>query len=101
MTNPEQKEGEVLYATKRLLDSVWTLAYQLTGKNEIKVLTYDRENPIGYEREKELPRVRMEEETGRILTAVYFRPYIQFEDGPVKEGPQHRVINPKNVFDYR
>ena len=56
----------IKHATKRLIDSVWTLSYSESPEG-ITIHTYDRENDIGYEQENSLPRCRLIEDKQRMV----------------------------------
>tara|TARA_R110001583_G_scaffold52147_6_gene162186 strand:+ start:650 stop:1456 length:807 start_codon:yes stop_codon:yes gene_type:complete len=88
------------YATKRLIDSVWTMGYEI--KDDMAVIhSYDRENPIGYEQEKSLPQVSVKESAGRIVTSVVINEnYDPFRMDHSKGGKEYVVANPKFVFSY-
>ncbi len=100
-------DQKIIYGTKRLIDLVWTLAFRVVDeeKKEIEIISYDRENPIGYEQEKKLPRIELIEEGGRnrIVVGVYLKAYEPFcywaseKDHDI----QYKVVNPKFVFDYK
>ena len=81
----------ILHATKRLLDSVWTLAFIAHEDGTTTILRYDRENEIGYEQERELPRVQLTEDADRNVTAITL-------DGHDVSIP---VRNIGNVFAYK
>ena len=86
--------NEIKYATKRLLDSVWTLAYKEVGA-DIEIVSYDRENSIGYAQENYLPTVRLVEGEGRVVQGA--------EILPVKslKTRYFLVANPQFVFSYK
>jgi len=87
-------------ATNRLLDSVWTLEYQELNTGEIEIISYSRDNPYGYDREREVPMVRLvEEDPNRTVKAVRFAEYEQF-GRCTKWGESIPVANPKPVFQY-
>lgn len=93
--------SEVKYAVNRLINSVWTLSYTENPDNTITILTYDRENEIGYEREAELPRCRLSEADGRVVIAATITdvPCMSYD---WKETPktEKAVSNSKHVFSY-
>lgn len=94
-------ETEIKYATERLINSVWTLAYTQVSDNEISILSYGRENKIGYSKETEFPRLGMITTNDRTVIAVRFIPYNPFKCWCDKnEGVEFKVINPKHIFDY-
>lgn len=87
------------YATKRLIDSVWTMAYEMKD-NQVVIHSYDRDNPIGYDKEKELPQFEMIEGDKRVVTGVIIaEEYQQFRRG-IDDGVEYTVANPKYVFSY-
>ena len=81
----------ILHATKRLLDSVWTLAFIAHEDGTATILRYDRENGIGYDQERELPRVQLTEDADRNVTAITL-------DGHDVSIP---VRNIEHVFAYK
>jgi hypothetical protein len=87
------------YATRRLLDSVWTLAYEVVD-GEIVIDEHSRDLDIGYEKEHELPQYRLLEDDYRIVEAVCFRQYTSEMLGLASYGDFIDVSNPKYVFDY-
>jgi hypothetical protein len=91
------------YATQRLIDSVWTVSYRIVdeAKSEIEILSYDRDNPIGYEQEKTLNRGGLVESEGRIVTELIIEPYEPFKSWINGSGTKYTVINPKHIFDYK
>jgi hypothetical protein len=88
----------MLYATNRLIDSVWTLGYEVKG-NSIEIHSYNRESKIGYEQEKELPQVLLIEDENRIVKSVKFRDYEPFNYGKGFDEVRN-VSNPEYVFSY-
>ena len=94
---------ETLLATQRLIDSVWTVEYQIVGEGKVKILSYTRENPEGYKRERELPRFsKTENADGRIFTHLHVgegnNPHGCWVD--VSKATTYEVVNPQNVFSY-
>jgi hypothetical protein len=89
-------------ATHRLIDSVWTLEYELDEAGNITILKYSRSDQEGYDKEKELPQCTVVENTERTVLAVYIRDsYEPF--GWVNANNCDRVYvvsNPKHIFDY-
>lgn len=90
------------FATERLIDSVWTISYRIVDevKSEIEILSYDRENPIGYEQEKTLDRLNIIEGEGRIVTSIIVEPYEPFKYWASNYGKIYNVVNPKYIFSY-
>ena len=94
----------ILYATKRLIDSVWTLAYQRVSPTEVRILGYDRENPIGYAQERQLDLCNLREtiDGSRIVTHVALDDFKSFQCwASLTEAREHlKVVNPQHVFSY-
>lgn len=89
-------------ATKRLIDSVWTVEYTKVSEGKVKILNYSRNDSEGYEREKELPQGELIETQDRIVTHLWLKPYDAF-DGWVNEENAteiYEVVNPKFIFSY-
>ena len=84
------------FATKRLLDSVWTLEYEQV-QGGIKIISYSRDNNYGYDHENELERCRPVEDKNRTVTDVQFAEYDPFNFEPERI---EKVVNPKYIFDY-
>lgn len=88
----------IQFATKRLIDSVWTLGYEIID-GKVKIHSFDRENPIGYEKEKELPQVAIFENNERHIIKVAIADYQQFRQN-FNDAKEYEVINPRYVFNY-
>jgi hypothetical protein len=94
----------VQYAALRLIDSVWTLAYQIDENNEMIVLSHTRTNPIGAVQYKRLPKfITKESEVGRILQEVILYP-ANFDPISSSKEPEYKktylVANPAFIFSY-
>lgn len=87
------------YATNRLIDSVWTMAYEIKD-NHVIIHSYDRDNAIGYEQEKNLPQFSMIEGDKRIVTGVIISEEYQAFRRDMDDGIEYTVANPKFVFSY-
>lgn len=88
------------YATKRLIDSVWTMGYEIQD-NMVVIHSYDRENPVGYKQERELPQVSLIENDARLVTSVFINDKNDpFRLDHSKGGEEYTVANPKHVFSY-
>ncbi len=77
-------------ATKRLIDSVWTLEFRrVAGADRlIEVVNYSRDDKDGYERALQLPKLKTTENSDRILTHAEI------------DGKTYAVQNPQHVFSY-
>ena len=91
-------------ATKRLLDSVWTLEYVLNDDKTITIVKYGRDDNEGYEKEKELPRCKIiesdEREALKVIIQDYESPFkhLANESSPHKS---YEVANKKFIFSYK
>tara|TARA_Y100001934_G_C12336317_1_gene767776 strand:- start:1045 stop:1272 length:228 start_codon:yes stop_codon:yes gene_type:complete len=61
--------------------------------------SFDRENKIGYEKERELPQVSISEGEGRIVKTITLAPYKDFSQD-FAEGKTYEVANPQHIFSY-
>ncbi|MAI07981.1 MAG: hypothetical protein CMF61_03390 [Magnetococcales bacterium] len=88
------------FATHRLIDSVWTLGFKwVDGK--VEIVSYDRENPVGYEHEQDLTQARLIDDDNRIVTHVKLRKYRAFDYGWYEDaGETFEVVNPQHIFSY-
>ncbi|WGH49531.1 hypothetical protein [Alishewanella phage vB_AspM_Slicko01] len=77
----------VKFATKRLLESVWTLGYKIVN-DRVEIISYNRENDYGYENESVLPKMQIIENDMRIAVGVTI------------DGTDYVVSNPQHVFSY-
>jgi hypothetical protein len=92
----------IQYATQRLIDSLWTMAFIINDDQTITIISYDRENTIGYDFEKSLDRLTIEEDNDRTAQAIYLDTYEPFKYCASKEnGIKYEVANKRNVFDYK
>ena len=90
-------------ATKRLLDSVWTLEYIINDDNTITIVKHDRGDSEGYEKEKELPRFKIVENEKREALRVIIQDYESpFTHLPNENNPHYayEVANKRHVFSY-
>jgi hypothetical protein len=90
----------ILHATQRLLDSVWTLTFVAHEDDTATILRYDRTNEIGYEQERNLPRVRLTEDADRNVTGIALGDYADFQYTAPSGSMEIPVRNVQNVFSY-
>ena len=83
-------------ATHRLIDSVWTVEFTLNPDNTATIHNYNRQDPEGYERERELPKGWLKEDDERTVTALVLNTN-RGNNGAAVEYP---VTNPMHIFDY-
>jgi hypothetical protein len=80
---------KIKVAVCRILDSVWTVIYQLeTEETEARILHYSRDVTEGYEHERELPTFKLIESDERIFI------------GLEVDGVMYNVVNQKHIFSY-
>ncbi|MBB4807107.1 hypothetical protein HNP38_002411 [Chryseobacterium defluvii] len=89
-------------ATKRLLTSVWTVEFEKVSEGKVKILNYSRNDPEGYEREKELPNGELIETEDRVVTHLWLKPYQDFDPWVNEKNVTeiYEVVNPKFIFSY-
>lgn len=91
-------------ATERLIDSVWTVEYEIVGENKVKILAFNRDDDEGYEKEVELDRCNLSEKEGRVVCGLTISPNEPFRYGASMTYPGskfYEVVNPKYIFSYR
>ena len=97
----------IKYATKRLIDAVWTVGY-MEAEGGVVIVSYDRENPIGYKSEATLPTATLKEDGERTVVGLTLYPKVRSSLGvwpggdiePGHHGTTHKVLNPRHVFSY-
>lgn len=90
----------MLLATARLLDSVWTLEYEIEDE-KVRIISYGRDNQAGYDQEESLPRVRVRENEHRTVLGVWIAPFNRFENFASRQrGQYYEVSNPQYIFSY-
>lgn len=101
------ESGVIHYATKRLIDSVWTATFAVVGEGKAYLITYDRENPVGYEKEKELLGCAIGEDDSRevlsiklMLNKAYHTYALVKNSWDVGREDYFEVVNPRHVFSY-
>lgn len=90
-------------ATHRLIDSVWTLEYEVISETEIKILNFSRDDEEGYKKEKQLPQCSIIEDNERTVTEVMIRNTFDPFNWVNRDNCDHvyKVINPQHVFSYK
>ena len=97
----------IKYATRRLIDAVWTVGY-VEAEGGVVIVSYDRENPIGYKNEGTLPTATLKEDGDRTVVSLILYPKTRISLGvwpggdiePGHHGTAHKVLNPRHVFSY-
>ena len=92
------ESGVIHYATKRLIDSVWTATFAVVGEGKAYLITYDRENPVGYEKEKELLRCALGEDDSREVRTIKLM--LMKNSWDVEREDYFEVVNHRHVFSY-
>lgn len=89
-------------ATKRLIDAVWTVEFEIVSEGKIRILNYSRDDPEGYQREKELPQCELKEANDRIATHLWLKPY-KSNEWVTKDNVTeiYEVVNPQFIFSYK
>ena len=90
-------------ATERLIDSVWTVEFNVKSPTEVEIVKFSREDPEGYKREHELPQATVVEDENRTVTGLLIRNKFEpFEWVNLNNCDYAlNVVNPKHVFDYK
>jgi hypothetical protein len=94
--------SEIKKATKRLIDSVWTVTYKLLENGKVEILGYNREDREGYEKEGILPMCDiLEEPKGRIAKELLLKPYESFTRCNLETCTErYEIENQDNIFSY-
>jgi len=90
-------------ATKRLIDSVWTVEYNIVGENEVEIIKYSRDDEDGYVNEANYPQCTIFEDDKRTAIELLIRnKYEQFGSfvNKVNCDKCYKIINPKHIFNY-
>ena len=88
-------------ATKRLIDAVWTVEFYILSEGKVVIMNYARDDPEGYNREKELPQCELIEIDNRIVTHLWLKPYKSNEWVNKDNVTEiYEVVNPQHIFSY-
>jgi len=89
-------------ATHRLIDSVWTVEYEVLNETEIEVIKFTRNDPDGYEKERELPQCSVIEDDCRNFIGLLVRDKFNVFDWVDYDNcdREYEVKNVKYVFSY-
>jgi hypothetical protein len=89
-------------ATHRLIDSVWTVEYNEVSPTEVEILSFNRTDPEGYEKERQLPQCTVIEDDNRTFVGLLVRDKFESFKWVNKENCDRKyvVVNPKHVFSY-
>ncbi|MEH6454863.1 MAG: hypothetical protein V7749_00945 [Cocleimonas sp.] len=80
----------VIKVTMRLIDSVWTISFIDLGGYEIELVGFTRDDPEGYEQERELGKGSLIESDDNKRTVI----------GAIIDGVAKVVVNPEYIFNY-
>ena len=89
-------------ATHRLIDSVWTIEYEIIDVFHVWIHKYSRTDQEGYDNERQLQQGTIIETANRIATELVIRPYESFNGWATKENATEKYIisNPLHIFSY-
>ena len=89
-------------ATNRIMDSVWTIEYNIINDEKVELIRYSRDDEEGYEREKELSTGIIRQDKDRTAQELHIwnesRPSYWYKEDPDKI---YDIINKKHIFDYK
>lgn len=90
-------------ATHRLIDSVWTVEYNVVSPTEVEIVNFSRDDEEGYNKEKELPQCSVVEGERRTFVGLLVRDNFDSFKGVNRMNCTHtyKVVNPKHVFEYK
>jgi hypothetical protein len=89
-------------ATQRLIDSVWTVEFNILNENEVEIIRYSRNDKEGYDNEQTLPQCGIIEDEKRNIVGLLVRDEFDAYNW-VNEGncdKNYKVKNSKHVFSY-
>ena len=90
-------------ATERMINSVWTVEYEIVSEGKVRILAYNRDDKEGYEREKELPRCKIIEDRVRNVVGLRISPVQPFSYMSIEKDVDSEyfdVVNVQHVFSY-
>jgi hypothetical protein len=89
-------------ATTRLIDSVWTLEYQLLANGKLKIIRHCRNIKEGYDNERSLPQFALVEDDHRYIVGIMIRNEYQPFSWVNRDNCDavYMVSNPKYIFGY-
>jgi len=90
-------------ATERMINSVWTVEYEIVSEGKVRILAYNRDDEEGYEREKELPRCKIIEDRVRNVVGLRISPVQPFSYMSIEKDVDSEyfdVVNVQHVFSY-
>jgi hypothetical protein len=96
-TEPEAKtdRGEIKFATRTLINSVWLLRYRLLENGKVEILSHKRDTDEAFALEDKVDYFRLLENQHRTVTGVLISPNNKFAS-----SKEYSVINCKHVFNY-
>lgn len=98
--NLKLESGKIYYATKALISKVWTAEFAVCEEGKVYLISYDNENEIGYDRNRELLQCNIIEDNDRNITGLYLGEDLRnsFSTSPKDE---FKVVNQKYIFSYK
>lgn len=101
-TLADKENNGVLFATHRILDSVYTFEYKLGPHPMIEIISFGRDVELGYVHEDVATHVKLIEDEGRTVTHVVLFDYLGTGYPTHKlTGEVLTVSNPQHIFSYR
>jgi len=90
-------------ATHRLIDSVWTVEYNVVSPTEVEIIKFTREDQEGYDKERKLPQCSVIEDDKRTFVQLLVRDKFESFKWVNKDNCDHTytVINPRYIFNYK
>lgn len=93
-----------MLATKRLIDTVWTLEFKLAD-GKLEIISYDNMDQRGYDQEYALPRMNLIENEDRHVVGAYIAKQVAGGACVYWAEPEnsvsYQVSNVKHIFDYK
>ncbi len=93
----ELEVGKIYHAMKPVINSVWTASFTVVEEGKIYLITYDRDNPIGYDREAEF-YLHVKEDDKRNITEI--RVSEDSSSHSTRPSDEFEVVNSKYIFSY-
>lgn len=89
------------YAAHRRIDSVWTVQFHRNDNGTVEIISFSHKDPVGYEREHEIPEMKFVEDEKRIVLSLKLRKWIQFNWDNHEWDEELTISNPAHVFSYK
>jgi hypothetical protein len=93
----ELEVGKIYHAMKPVINSVWTASFTVVEEEKIYLITYDRDNPIGYDREAEF-YLHVKEDDKRNIIGI--RISEDSSSHSTRPSDEFEVVNSRYIFSY-